>query len=249
MKSKKDIFDRFRENQHKLNEMPSPQAWRKLESRLDVHQNRSRSSLYRSLAMVAAVTTLVAVSFVVSLLMEQQQTNDAMAAYVPKELEVLDTYTDATEEAYTIVEFTRKHTSRLSNPVSDGHPGKKLKAAYELEELDHAAIVKASKSASEQKALMIKDKHFESFKKLLYAQDVQNFFAGSKMIFVFKTESLCNTIDCKNFQLEKTKQKVFFAAREDIFMYGDPNYMVIEKIQKADNDELTFKYSLKAKSK
>ena len=72
MKPKKDIFDLFRDNQHKLNERPSQEAWGRLESRLDQHKDRNRTSLYRILSMAAAVVGLVAFVSVISFMLTSE---------------------------------------------------------------------------------------------------------------------------------------------------------------------------------
>jgi len=238
-----NLFDRFRENANQLEEMPSNHAWRKLESRLDTHESRGQTSLYRTLAMAAAVVALVAVTFVITM-MTQTEPNGQMAEARPTELEDLEIFTDVSEEAYKIVQFTRQHTSRLSNPISDGHPGKKLLASYKDGESNiRPAVVLGSKEAAEQKAMTLKNKHFEAFRDLLYSDDVQTFFGKGNTMYVYKTPSLCNTIDCENFQLEKTKQTVFFAAKEDLFMRANPNHMVIEA--SLEGEKVNFKYALK----
>ena len=55
--NQKELFNLFRDNQHKLDQKPSNQAWRRLESRLDAHQNRTRISFVRHLSMAAAIDT------------------------------------------------------------------------------------------------------------------------------------------------------------------------------------------------
>lgn len=245
----KNLFDRFRENANQLEEMPSKHAWRKLESRLDTHESRGQTSLYRTLAMAAAVIALVAVTFVITMMTQSQtQSAEQFAEARPSNLEELETYTDAIEEAYKVVQFSRQHTSRLSNPISDGHPGKKLLASYKDGESDiRPAVILGSKEAAEQKAMALKNQHFEAFRDLLYSDDVQTFFGKENTVFVYKTTSLCNAIDCENFQLEKTKQTVFFAAKEDLFMRGDPNHMMIEA--SLEGEKVNFKYALKGSTK
>lgn len=60
MKQEDKIYDLFRKNQHKLEEMPSPQSWEKLRNRLeDRRHTRPQLSIYRTFAMVAAAVGLV----------------------------------------------------------------------------------------------------------------------------------------------------------------------------------------------
>lgn len=131
MKNKKDLFDLFRESEHKLEERPSNDAWRKLERKLDTRQTRHTTTIYRQLAMVAAVIALVAIISVISLLVEKQ--NDQFAAandtQAPYHLEDLEVYTDASNTPYKIVEFQRAHHSRISNPtIQEGSRNQRLVA-------------------------------------------------------------------------------------------------------------------------
>ena len=60
MSNKKDISELFRANEHKLRQNPSPQAWDRLESRLDRRRATGGNTLYRRLAMAAALLVLIA---------------------------------------------------------------------------------------------------------------------------------------------------------------------------------------------
>lgn len=60
MKTQKDLYSLLRERQHVLDEQPSPQAWRRLERRLDIHARRHhRATLRRGMAMAAGIFALV----------------------------------------------------------------------------------------------------------------------------------------------------------------------------------------------
>lgn len=67
MGNRKDIFDLFRDNEHKLSHAPSPRTWRRLERRLDSHRSRHRHSFVRSLAIVAAVVVLAVFTFMATI--------------------------------------------------------------------------------------------------------------------------------------------------------------------------------------
>ena len=125
MKRQKDIFDLFRENQSKLNERPSPQAWRRLESRLDAHRNRNRVSLYRQLFMVAAVIALVALTSLLTVLADKnQQQYQADNIYATEQLNAPAPAEQ--QEALKIAEFSRKSHDRMSNPIQEGAARQKL---------------------------------------------------------------------------------------------------------------------------
>ena len=59
MEKDQKLFDLFRDNEHKLHEYPSADAWRRLEQRLDAHRRRRRIAVYRPIAMAATVILLV----------------------------------------------------------------------------------------------------------------------------------------------------------------------------------------------
>ena len=125
MNRQKDIFNLFRENQHKLNERPSQQAWRRLERRLDAHRDRNRVSIYRHIAMVAAVVAIVALTSLIVVLVEKSQPGlQAVTDFDVEDLKLPDQ--DASREALMVVEYTRKYQDRMSNPIAEGKPIQKL---------------------------------------------------------------------------------------------------------------------------
>jgi len=139
MKHKKDISDLIRENQHKLNERPSPRAWRRLESKLDNQHSRHQTSVYKQFAMVAAVIALVAVASLITMTIGTQ--NDMMAeAKAPSSsfatpVQELETdYTDANEDLHKVVEFQRslkRIYASNPNPIAEGTQRNKVIAANE----------------------------------------------------------------------------------------------------------------------
>ena len=79
MASNKDIFDLFKEQQHKLAQPPSPRAWRRLERRLDNRRGSSRhDNTFRPLAMVAAIALIAVFAFLMMVGLGQQ--NDRLFA-------------------------------------------------------------------------------------------------------------------------------------------------------------------------
>ncbi len=128
MKPKKDIFDLFKANQHKLNESPSRQAWERLESRLDQHKDRNRVSIYRILSMAAAVIVLVAFVSVISFVFTPKAEN-AMAvetvseSFTTEELKVL---TVSTESINQLAAYQRKYNNHPASPIQEGKANKKL---------------------------------------------------------------------------------------------------------------------------
>ncbi len=128
MKRQKDLFDLFRDNQHKLNEMPSPQAWRRLERRLDSRRRfpRHDRQRWRPLMMAAALLLLAVITFLFSLVLENRRPA-YLAANTEAPLPMEDlTFTDVDRSMLRAVEFTRKYQDRLSNPIEEGSPDRRL---------------------------------------------------------------------------------------------------------------------------
>lgn len=125
--NQKELFNLFRDNQHKLDQKPSNQAWRRLESRLDAHQNRTRISFVSHLSMAAAIAALLALIFAISIFLDhgnhhnmaerEQQLN-----FVLEELD----QRDADEGALKVVEFSRQYQDRMRNPIEEGTEKKKI---------------------------------------------------------------------------------------------------------------------------
>ncbi|MFZ2900991.1 MAG: hypothetical protein WA004_20335 [Saprospiraceae bacterium] len=63
MKDDQKLFDLFRNNEHKLHEYPSADAWLRLEKKLEAHRRRRRISLFRPIAMAAGVMLVIGIAF------------------------------------------------------------------------------------------------------------------------------------------------------------------------------------------
>lgn len=150
MKPKKDIFDQFRDNQHKLNEVPSPQAWDRLEMRLDKHEDRKPKPIYRVLSMAAAVAVLVAVMSVITFVLNSNGDSMAMNEAVSKNFKVeeLKVLTVSNENDAQIAAYQRKYNNHLSSPIQEGKANKKLIAKMDIQRRDgnlNSFIAKAKK--------------------------------------------------------------------------------------------------------
>ena len=84
MKDKKDLFDLFRENEHKIQPTPSRHAWDKLERKLDARVDNNQTSKYRSIAQIAAVVALVSIATALAMF-KSNSTDTNMAATVVKD--------------------------------------------------------------------------------------------------------------------------------------------------------------------
>ena len=133
MKFKKNISDLIRDNQHKLDERPSPRAWRKLESRLENQNNRKKTYLYRQLAMVAAVVALVAVISLLTVLTQQNKQDFASIElnsenWIAQNLETISG--EGNQNIRAKIQFQRKLKKRYPNSsIQEGIQTKKLLAS------------------------------------------------------------------------------------------------------------------------
>ncbi len=125
MNNKKDLFELFRESEHKLNQRPSSDAWRRLESRLDERRASQKTNLFRQLLSIAALLILLA-TIAIAFSLQTNQSSKQTASNTPAILEDL-TYSQSDNEPLKVIEFTRRHVSRLANPVAEGDADKKLK--------------------------------------------------------------------------------------------------------------------------
>ncbi len=158
MKPKKDIFDLFRDNQQKLNESPSRQAWDRLEARLDNHKTRNRTSLYRILSMAAAIVVLVVfvsvITFVLNTNEKPMALNESMSASF--KIEELKVMTVSSEHDSKIAAYQRKYNNHLSNPIMEGKANKKLIAKMDIERRDgnlNSFIAKAKRENQQSFAI------------------------------------------------------------------------------------------------
>lgn len=126
MKNNEKVFDVFRDNQHKLNERPSLQAWNKLERRLDKksrQKSRPKFSIYAIAMMAAAAVALV---FFVTTISDVAQTAKYRKAVVIQEntqIESVSTKLLKAEQA-----FREQHNDILANSIEEGETGRLLVA-------------------------------------------------------------------------------------------------------------------------
>lgn len=55
----KDLFDLFRKNQYNLNEVPSPNTWKRIERKLDDRRHQHLTGFRRILGMVAGLALII----------------------------------------------------------------------------------------------------------------------------------------------------------------------------------------------
>ncbi len=125
MKPSKDVFDLFRERQSLLEERPSPQSWRRLERRLDLHNRRHLTVHRRAMAMAAAMLVLAVFLGVMSLQLGQKHwfslKRQAENRFYVEHLNPQD----ADPDAILMLEYNRQY---LNTPVQveEGQSSQKL---------------------------------------------------------------------------------------------------------------------------
>jgi len=126
MKKKDKIIDLFQQNQHKLEERPSLQAWNKLERRLDQKSRKKtkpKFSIYSIVMMAAAAIALV--FFVTTIADVAQEVNNRKAVVIK------DTPVSKDIKAYVLVaeqSFREKHKDILDRTVEEGKTGRLIVA-------------------------------------------------------------------------------------------------------------------------
>jgi len=126
MKNNEKVFDVLRDNQHKLNERPSLQAWNKLERRLDKksrQKSKPKFSIYAIAMMAAAAVALV---FFVTTISDVAQTVKYRKAVVIQE----NTQTESVSSRLLKAEqaFREQHNDILVNSIEEGETGRLLVA-------------------------------------------------------------------------------------------------------------------------
>ncbi len=136
MKRQKNISDLFRDNQHKLNERPSSDAWDRLERKLDRHQTSARPQvrpMYRQLIMAASILFLVGMVSFFSFFLKQEKASFSEMQKVPSLTPVPTdfediTYTDANDGLYKMVNYSKNLNTNPRKVIQEGAPYKKLVA-------------------------------------------------------------------------------------------------------------------------
>jgi hypothetical protein len=121
---KKDLFDLFRDQQHRMNEAPSPRAWRNLESRLDSHRRRNRLSLVRNLSMAAALLLLAVIAVVLSLSIDSVTFKRVNRG--PIAAEALNANQAEAAEELRLAVSAQQAEQQRRNPIHEGAQDQKL---------------------------------------------------------------------------------------------------------------------------
>ena len=115
------LFEVFRKNQHKLEEMPSPQTWDRLRHRLDNRKKQSPiRSIYRLFSMVAAVVGLAVIVTVVVNLSNPEKRQARKVEEVPaSSVRVI-------QKAVAAQVYRTNHQLALQQSIEEGLPTKLL---------------------------------------------------------------------------------------------------------------------------
>lgn len=133
--AKKDIFDLFREKSDELEQLPSPEAWARIEGRIaskrpTVAHPRGVRQLARPLSIAAGLALLLGLSVVFMWLSEQGQPSVLAHQQMPLELEELQIIVD--DQLSSTIEKTPSHLDITpAKPIVEGTANQKLVAKKE----------------------------------------------------------------------------------------------------------------------
>ena len=137
MKNKKDIFDLFRNNEHKLDERPDNKLWDRLEERLDQpgsseepHRAPRRTGMRQWMAMAGVMLALVVVISVANIMLrggaESKQSADMTTVSPTFEMEEIGIFSDKGPN-YTVGEYQKILARLNTSPILEGDPNKKIR--------------------------------------------------------------------------------------------------------------------------
>jgi hypothetical protein len=127
---RKDIIDLFRDSDAKLTEAPSPQAWTRLERRLNsrrpsVRRHARRVSLHRSLGMVAGLALVMGV--IAGLVWLAERPGAVILAQQNQPIGLEDLAFQSTPEAdFQVADIVLRHPVQSTNTITEGRPQQKL---------------------------------------------------------------------------------------------------------------------------
>ncbi len=131
MKSDKELYELFRRNQYGLNERPSPNAWNRLERRLDAHQNRQRQAFRRTLSMAAGLVFIVFIVGLLSLYSNGKADKwDYHTQYIDQTIEANGPADQA--DMVKMVNLSHQYQAQLAGKIDEGNPAKKLVARKDV---------------------------------------------------------------------------------------------------------------------
>lgn len=128
----KDIFDLFKDNEHKLNQEPSPKAWSRIERRIQgpkpIARRRKMHTSSSFLSIAASLALVIGLISVISIMVGNKKQERAIAMnYEPFVIEALDVSTaDVEIEKHT--RQTQQQDLKPLKPINEGRAEQKLVA-------------------------------------------------------------------------------------------------------------------------
>lgn len=122
MKQRRSIESLFRDNQHKFSEQPRPDAWQRLEGRLDELRPKNRLTIsMRWLAIAAGITVLAVAVGVLARINSDKNTYQALLDATPHTIEKLDAADASSKavEALALVQYYKAKKMYLPIPPAD----------------------------------------------------------------------------------------------------------------------------------
>lgn len=139
MKNNKDIFDLFKDNEHKLHELlPSERTWQRLEDRLDNRRSRRRikPGLPNWLSMAGVLLVLITMISAISLLFNKTSDKTAMnnntVSSPQLALEEIGLFSEQSKAAYNIKSYEKQLKRLNTNPFLEGDPSKELRVQKKI---------------------------------------------------------------------------------------------------------------------
>jgi len=133
MKNKKDIFDLFRDNEHKLDERPDDKLWDRLEGRLDQssepHIAPSRNGWRQWMSMAGVMLALIVAISVANMMLRggnaDRQSAENAARFTSLEMEEIGIFSDKGPN-YTVGEYQKILARLNTSPILEGDANKKI---------------------------------------------------------------------------------------------------------------------------
>ncbi len=163
MKNKKDIFDLFRDNEHKLDERPDGKLWDRLEGRLDQslepHRAPSRNGWRQWMSMAGVMLALIVVISLINIMFRgengSKQSAENVGVMQSLEMEEIGIFSDKGPN-YTVGEYQKMLARLNTSPILEGDASKKIR----IQESVFASLNERSKRqiASVDKILKAEEK-------------------------------------------------------------------------------------------
>ncbi|MEL7222750.1 MAG: hypothetical protein AAGJ93_15620 [Bacteroidota bacterium] len=137
--SNKDIFEQIKSEAQNIRETPSPEAWSRIEQRLQadrpsIERGRVRTLKqgFQPMSIAAGLALLLGLSVVFMWMTDQQQTSDPIAQASTLEWEELALTPTATQSTEPIAIAANNPQPIARKPIAEGSPNQKLIAKHDV---------------------------------------------------------------------------------------------------------------------